>query len=122
MTVVRKTRSTLVIGAEVVRKTFRDTATAAAEIGWYQRVPWACPELLDADPAKGVLVIAKHPVASRLPDYRPVAELLELLHHLELLGIHHRDIHTANIVAGPGMCLVGEPVAMVNASVMARSS
>lgn len=98
---MRKTRCTLTFHRSVVHKRYKNPGQAAHEIGWYQRMPWAAPKLVDADPAKGVLVIAYHPAASQLPDYRPIQALRELLEELEADGVHHRDVHPANIVAGP---------------------
>lgn len=99
--ILRKTRSIIDIGPDVITKTYRDPIRARAEIGWYQQVPWACPRLIDADPDKGKLVMAAHPVARRLPGYRPVEQLAELLYTLETAGVHHRDVHPGNVVAGP---------------------
>lgn len=99
--ILRKSRADLTIGAHTVTKRYRDPRDAHTEIAWYQRAPDACPELIDADTDAGLLVIARHPPAHEFPNYQPAAELAALLRSLEARGIHHRDIHPGNIVAGP---------------------
>ncbi|MCH9732853.1 MAG: aminoglycoside phosphotransferase family protein [Actinomycetia bacterium] len=97
-TVIRKVRATLTIHPDHVEKRFHNPDNAAHEHDWYQRIPWACPRLLDRpDPA--TLILARHPPAG--PGYRPAQALADLLHELERLGIAHRDVHPGNIVAGP---------------------
>lgn len=97
---VRKRRATLTIGTRTVTKHHHNPEHTKIELDWYRRVPWACPELLDHGP--GFITIARHTAAHHDPAYRPVEQLAELLTHLESLGIHHRDVHAANVVAGPG--------------------
>ncbi len=97
-----KTRADLTIHGSTVTKRYRSPADALNEIGWYQTLPTGiCPNLIDADPTNGVLVIAYHHPANELQGYRPVKALAELLEELETRGVHHRDVHPGNIVDGP---------------------
>ena len=94
-----KTRAELVVGQQVTFKSYYDPARAAAEIGWYQQVPWAHPKLIDADPAAGTLIIAtEFTLLSGVPTRRQIGALGEILHELHRLGIHHRDVHPGNVV------------------------
>lgn len=94
---LRKARADLTITAQTVTKRYHSPARAANEIHWYRTLPFGCPQLIDADPDTGTLVIAYHPPAT----HRPTTELLDLLRELEALHVHHRDVHPGNIVAGP---------------------
>lgn len=98
---IRRPRARILVGPTTTTKTFADPADAATEYGWYQRFPWACPQLLDADLDRGVLVIATSPTARDLPRYRPAAELAELLYRLTDAGVSHRDVWPGNILATP---------------------
>ena len=98
MTVLSKTRSALTISGGVVRKQYDAPSMAAAEICWYQQVPWACPRLIDADPEKGYLIIEFGRPAQDHPDMRPAGALAELLYALHDMTIHHRDVHVGNVV------------------------
>jgi len=95
-------RAALSPGPQATVKTYRRAADALAEIAWYQRVPWAAPRLLDADPATGRLVLQTLPVALDRPAWRPAAALAELLTALHRENIHHRDVHLRNLLIGPG--------------------
>lgn len=95
----RRPRATITVG-DFVTKTFDDPSAAQAEADWYRRVPWAAPKLLQHD--DDVLILERLPTAFEDPDWRPAAELRELLGRLHRAGIHHRDVHVKNIVRGPG--------------------
>lgn len=97
--IIVKMRAVIIINGNVATKTYADPADAEYELGWYQRVPWACPTLIDHGPRH--LVIAAYPTAADLPDYQPVEELHNLLLRLESDGYSHRDIHPGNIVKTP---------------------
>jgi serine/threonine protein kinase len=100
------TRARLLTVKDVVIKQYYDPKLAAAEAYWYERVPWACPKLLDFDPEKGKLTIQYRPSALDNPGWRPVQELLDMLADLHTLGINHRDVWPGNLVIGEG----GEPL------------
>ncbi len=100
--VVEKTRAVLTIGGAYTVKEFRDPADAVAEIGWYRdrATAWARPNLIDADPDRGILVIATYePIVGRPPD-RTIGWVAHLLTGLARVGVHHRDVHPGNIVLG----------------------
>ncbi len=42
-------RATVVVSPDRTVKTYQDPELAKIEVGWYERVPWACPRLLDFD-------------------------------------------------------------------------
>ncbi|MFC4124920.1 phosphotransferase [Nocardia rhizosphaerae] len=100
-------RALITVDRSAVTKTYSDLAQARAEVDWYRRVPWATPELLDADLDRGVLVIARHRSAADHREDRPAGELAELLRRLEAAGVHHRDVHVGNVVlTGDGPRLI----------------
>lgn len=99
VTVMRRSRTTIVLHPDVTIKTFNEAAWADNEIAFYKRVPWACPPLLYA--GNGTLVTETLPLAANIPDYHDTDAVIELLTRLEAHGIHHRDVHPANIVLGP---------------------
>lgn len=90
-------RSIVIVRGNTATKTYSDPDDCARELHWYTTVPWAAPDLVDHGPRH--LVMAAHPIASGLSDYRPVDELRDLLERLERRGISHRDVHTGNVVA-----------------------
>ncbi|ABQ86171.1 hypothetical protein PBI_TWEETY_102 [Mycobacterium phage Tweety] len=98
-----KSRAILTIEPEkgIVTKRYRHPAAAAREIYWYRRLDYGHPELIDFDVDAGILVTSFHAPCEQLPDYRPVAGLIELLERLQADHIHHRDIHPGNVVRGP---------------------
>lgn len=95
----RVKRATVRIRRAAATKVFVDPADAAREADFYRRFPWACPRLLDHDGA--VLTIEALPTAPRLPQWRPVDALRDLLTELHAHGVHHRDVHLGNLVRGP---------------------
>ena len=97
-------RAKLVVLPDRTIKTYQDPALAEVEVGWYQRVPWACPRLLDFDGL--ALVIETCHAGTDLPDWRPVDELRKLLGALHTEGIHHRDVHLRNVVRRSGLPLL----------------
>lgn len=86
------------VEGDVFYKTYASEAEAWAEAQWYQMVPWACPELLGV--SGGTLAVRRHEVACDLPAWRPAGQLRDLLGRLHGMGIHHRDVHTRNVVRG----------------------
>ena len=92
-------RATVEVYADRTTKAYHDHSMAQSEADWYQRVPWACPELLDFDGFK--LTIATAHTAEAFPEWRPVGALREILVELHRLGVHHRDVHVKNVVKGP---------------------
>ena len=93
-------RATCVINGNTCVKQYANPTDAHNEIGWYQRIGGLyAPKLIDADPSRGQLVIAAHPVAQA--NYQPAQQLRELLEAMERDHIHHRDVHPGNIVAAP---------------------
>lgn len=93
-----KSRAVITVGPDVTVKRYHQAGDAAREIRFYERFPWACPVLLDADLDAGRLIIATHPIADALtPDPPPITELAELLRALEAEHVHHRDVHPGNI-------------------------
>ena len=70
---------------------------ASAEAAWYERVPWAAPRLLDID-GRMLLIETCVPYVRCPPSWRPAADLAALLRRLHAEGIHHRDVHVANLV------------------------
>lgn len=95
---MQRARTSIVLHPHVCIKTYNEAEWSRAEIDWYRTVPWACPPLLWADPQAGTLVTPTLPLAANVPDYQPVDKLLDLLRRLEREGVHHRDVHPANIV------------------------
>lgn len=100
VTVMQRSRTTIVLHPDVTIKTYNQPDWAATEISFYDSVPWACPPRLWCDPDTGTLITATLPLAANNPDYRPIDDLLALILRLEAAGISHRDIHPANIVIG----------------------
>jgi 2-polyprenyl-3-methyl-5-hydroxy-6-metoxy-1,4-benzoquinol methylase len=96
-------RARVVVRPDRTIKTYSDPALAAVEAGWYQRVPWACPRLLDFDGAELVIETCR---AGTTPGWRPADELRELLVALHAAGIHHRDVHVRNVVRRSGRPLL----------------
>ena len=92
-------RALVRVGPQRTIKRYRTPAEAHAEAAWYGRVPWASPRLLAVDGATLVLETCTPQVRCG-PDWRPVAELHELLRRLHAEGIHHRDVHVRNLVRG----------------------
>lgn len=98
--IVRRPRAVIRVGPEVTIKSHVDAAAAAAEAGWYERVPWAAPRLLAVHGPD--LHLQTLPVAAHLHTWRPVEQLRALLERLHGEGIHHRDVHVRNLVRGEG--------------------
>lgn len=91
-------RAVVNVGPEWTVKRYRTEAEAAEEAQWYKRVPWAAPRLICRDGPD--LILPTLPVAADFPAWRPVADLRALLVRLHAAGIHHRDVHTKNVVMG----------------------
>lgn len=91
-------RAIVHVGPEWTVKRYRQRRDARAEVGWYERVPWAAPRPVYVEGAD--LIIPTLPVAANNPKWRPAQELVDLLNRLSEQGIHHRDVHTKNIVMG----------------------
>lgn len=98
VTVMHRARTSIVLHPDITIKTYNQPDWAAYEISFYRMVPWACPPLIWAD--AGTLVTKTLPLAANNPDYQPVDDLIDLLTRLNDVGIHHRDVHPANIVIG----------------------
>lgn len=96
----RHGRAVTILGDGWVAKTFRDRDRFELECSFHGLVPWAMPRVLDTSTVACTVVTERLPVAVDLPDWRPVAELRALLERLERAGVHHRDVHTKNIVRG----------------------
>ena len=79
-------------------KTYKDSALASAEAGWYRRLPWATPRLLDFD-GLTLTIETRHPGIA-FPHWRPAGALADLLGALHHEGVHHRDVHLRNVVKG----------------------
>ena len=91
-------RAIVHVGPEWTVKRYRTAEEADAEAYWFRRVPWAAPELVCQDGQD--LIMPTLPVAAQTPDWRPVEELRALLVRLQNEGVHHRDVHTKNVVMG----------------------
>lgn len=91
-------RAVVHVGPKWTVKRYRTQDEALVEAAWFERVPWAAPELVCLDDTD--LVIATLPVAANIPGWRPANELRWLLERLRNQGLHHRDVHTKNIVMG----------------------
>lgn len=89
-------RAVVQVGRRWTIKRYRTAEAAAAEAYWYEVVPWAAPRLIRLDGPD--LVLPTLPVAADFPSWRPVRALHQLLCDLHDAGIHHRDVHTKNIV------------------------
>lgn len=87
-----------VTDSHVVKK-YHDPALARHEIGWYGMVGGRfAPRLIFSDVVDGLLLIERGRAV-----YRPmVSELVSMLKSMELLGIHHRDVHPGNLVTIDG--------------------
>lgn len=101
---MRRQRSVIRLCGDEVHKTHFSRRAADREAGWYEALPWAAPRLLRRN--DNTLVIRRLETAEELPQWRPVAELAELLYRMEAVGVHHRDVHVKNVVRLPG----GAPV------------
>lgn len=97
----RHGRALTMLGDGWVAKTFRDRERFTRELGFYRLVPHAAPAVLDVVESTATIVTQRLPVAHGLPGWRPVAELRALLEDLAARGVHHRDVHTKNVVRHP---------------------
>lgn len=97
-------RAVVHVGLVWTTKRYRTADEAAQEAWWYERVPWATPPLVCQDGQD--LIFPTLPVASSFPAWRPVEGLRSLLSRLHAQGVHHRDVHTKNVVMGRD----GEPL------------
>lgn len=91
-------RARISVLPEITTKTYKSPALAKAEAGWYLRVPWATPRLLDFDGL--TLTIETRHAGTAFPHWRPADQLRELLSALHAEGVHHRDVHLRNVVKG----------------------
>lgn len=86
------------VGPRWTVKRYRTEEEAAQEAWWYKRVPWAAPPLVCREGQD--LILPTLPVAADFPSWTPVADLRALLGRLHSEGVHHRDVHTKNVVMG----------------------
>lgn len=96
---LKRQRSVIRIRGDEVHKTHFNDRAADRETGWYEVLPWAAPKLLRRE--GNTLILQKLETAEELPQWRPVEELAALLHQLEAIDVHHRDVHVKNIVRLP---------------------
>lgn len=108
VTVMQRARTTIVLHPHVCIKTYHQPEWARTEIDYYLAVPWACPPLLWYDLDTGTVITKTLPLAANTaaPEFHPVGKLVALLRRLAAEGIHHRDVHPANIVISDG----GDPL------------
>lgn len=92
-------RAVVHVGPRWTVKRYQQRRDARAEALWYERVPWAAPHPVHVDGPD--LIIPTLPVAALVPGWQPAQELHGLLVRLSQEGIHHRDVHTKNVVMGP---------------------
>lgn len=84
----------------VVHKQFIDNPELLQkELHFYQLVPWAAPKLIHA--GDDCLIIERLTPASKLPLWKPIDELYDLLKRIHNAGVNHRDVHIGNIVCHP---------------------
>ena len=83
---------------DVVLKRHRDETRYLLERLMYRRMSDTTPKLIHCDDEALTLIIERLPLAPDLPDWKPAAQLRALLERLEVRGVHHRDVHTKNIV------------------------
>jgi serine/threonine protein kinase len=91
-------RPSIQVGQFVTIKQHLTRADAENEARWFHEVPWATPVLLDI--CGTTMVMQTLPSCWKLKDWRPVAELHDLLLRLHAVDVHHRDVHPGNIVRG----------------------
>ena len=95
----RHGRAVVELHDDRVVKTFADASYAEREWRWYARFPWATPRMVSRDGA--TVIVERLPLASELPDWRPVDQMKALLERLHASHVHHRDVHAKNVVRMP---------------------
>lgn len=94
----RHGRSTVTLHDHFVVKQHHDRARFVLELDCYRTFRDSAPKLFKWDRETLTLTIERLPLACDLPEWKPVAQLRALLERLEARGVHHRDVHTKNIV------------------------
>lgn len=94
----RHGRTVVEIHDEWVVKRFTGRRAKDRERFFYMLLPDCCPRLLDHDDMS--LTIERLPVATELPEWKPVAQTRALIERIFAAGVHHRDVHAKNLVRG----------------------
>lgn len=95
----RHDRAVVELHDDRVIKTFATDKAAEREWRWYAQFPWATPKMVSRNGS--TVVLQRLPLASELPEWRPVDQMRTLLERLHRSHVHHRDVHALNVVRMP---------------------
>lgn len=93
---------TVTVAESHVVLTFSDPLALEHELFFYERFPWAVPELFAVDRVEWTMTVEKGRSIPVGKDGRPhkivVSQLAYLLEKFVEFGVHHRDVHPGNVV------------------------